>query len=199
MVVEKVAGFVTRDRVLDRTRIRQLLVFRHDNPRAGVQVPAGTVEFNESPSDAVLREVAEETGLSGLTIVGGAVHAPLELKDHEWYLVPHAGGRDTMRRLDLADPIVTIEQERAAGVLLGGRRSDGEPLEWWADRSSVTRDVRRWLFHLGVADGAPDRWERAFDTPHPWSFYWVPVRSNPPLSETQSGWLDLMRPSLLHD
>jgi len=40
---------------------RELLVFRH--PRAGVQLPKGTVEQDESVAAAVLRELHEESGL----------------------------------------------------------------------------------------------------------------------------------------
>lgn len=49
------------------THAGRLLVFRHPfSPEAGIQVPAGTVEVNELPADAVMREAFEETGLSGL-------------------------------------------------------------------------------------------------------------------------------------
>jgi 8-oxo-dGTP diphosphatase len=45
----------------------RLLVFSHiDFPEAGIQVPGGTVEDDEEPEDAVMREAAEETGLTGL-------------------------------------------------------------------------------------------------------------------------------------
>jgi 8-oxo-dGTP pyrophosphatase MutT (NUDIX family) len=41
-----------------------LLVFDHrDIPEAGTQVPAGTVEDDEAPAAAVVREVHEETGI----------------------------------------------------------------------------------------------------------------------------------------
>lgn len=44
---------------------RELLVNRHfDFPEAGIQVPAGTVEPEESLEAALWREVEEETGLT---------------------------------------------------------------------------------------------------------------------------------------
>ena len=47
----------------------RLLVFTHPHaPEAGIQVPAGTVEDNEQPEDAVLREAREETGLEHLVV-----------------------------------------------------------------------------------------------------------------------------------
>ena len=52
------------------THGHRLLVFRHaDFPKAGIQVPAGTVQPDEHPDAAVLREVYEETGLSDFTEV----------------------------------------------------------------------------------------------------------------------------------
>lgn len=57
MVRKAVAYVVHRER---------LLVFTHDDVSievTGVQVPAGTVEAGESPAEAVVREVLEETGL----------------------------------------------------------------------------------------------------------------------------------------
>lgn len=57
MVQKAVAYVVHRGR---------LLVFTHDDVPievTGVQVPAGTVDVGESPAEAVVREVREETGL----------------------------------------------------------------------------------------------------------------------------------------
>lgn len=43
---------------------KELLVFDHtDFPEAGTQVPAGTVDPDESIEEALLREVSEESGL----------------------------------------------------------------------------------------------------------------------------------------
>jgi 8-oxo-dGTP pyrophosphatase MutT (NUDIX family) len=61
--VEKVTAFVTRG----TGEAAELLVFRHG--RSGVQVPAGTVEADESPNSALLREVGEETGLTEVRLI----------------------------------------------------------------------------------------------------------------------------------
>ncbi|WP_043673842.1 NUDIX domain-containing protein [Clavibacter michiganensis] len=48
-----------------------LLVFTHDAiplTVTGVQVPAGSIEADESPEDAALRELTEETGRDGQVV-----------------------------------------------------------------------------------------------------------------------------------
>ncbi|WP_197538394.1 NUDIX hydrolase [Nocardia cyriacigeorgica] len=48
----------------------ELLVFDHTaHPEAGTQIPAGGVHPGESLEQAVLREVAEETGLRNVSVV----------------------------------------------------------------------------------------------------------------------------------
>ena len=46
--------------VVQRGRV---LVFRHPHSTGGVQLPKGTIEPGESPENAVIRELAEESGL----------------------------------------------------------------------------------------------------------------------------------------
>jgi ADP-ribose pyrophosphatase YjhB (NUDIX family) len=59
LVRKRVVGYVTRGREL-------LILDEH----AGVaQLPAGRVDANESLEDGLVREVAEETGVTGLTVV----------------------------------------------------------------------------------------------------------------------------------
>jgi ADP-ribose pyrophosphatase YjhB (NUDIX family) len=63
MMRRKVYAYVTHD--------CRLLVFRHmDLPKAGVQVPGGTVEDGETFEEALIREVREESGLEGLELCG---------------------------------------------------------------------------------------------------------------------------------
>ena len=59
--IDKVIAYITRG--------PQLLVFSQpDFPDAGVQVPGGSVEADENPRQAVLREAQEETGLDTLEL-----------------------------------------------------------------------------------------------------------------------------------
>ncbi|GGK16797.1 hypothetical protein GCM10011583_55920 [Streptomyces camponoticapitis] len=61
----RVAAYVIRDRA-----VPEVLVFDHIGmPEAGTQVPAGGVGSGEQLEEAVLREVAEETGLLTATVV----------------------------------------------------------------------------------------------------------------------------------
>jgi len=61
-IVEKVYAYITCE--------DQLLIFNHTRfPEAGIQVPGGTVEENETAPEAVLREAREETGLDDLMLL----------------------------------------------------------------------------------------------------------------------------------
>ena len=63
----KVLAYVTRV----REGVLELLVHQHrDAPEAGIQVPAGSVEEDEEIESAVVRELAEETGIRDATMVG---------------------------------------------------------------------------------------------------------------------------------
>src|SRR5689334_18782417 len=51
------------------TRKNKLLVFEHPfSPEAGIQVPGGTMEPDEKPENAALREAREETNLTALKL-----------------------------------------------------------------------------------------------------------------------------------
>lgn len=64
--IKKVVAYITRE----IEGQQHLLVFTHrDEPEAGLQVPAGTVEPGEAIEDALFREIAEETGLTNLHLV----------------------------------------------------------------------------------------------------------------------------------
>ncbi|WP_053367899.1 NUDIX domain-containing protein [Bacillus sp. FJAT-27245] len=102
--VKKVYGYVTR--LIEGNT--QVLVFKHSNPEAGIQIRKGTVGHNEDTSDAV-REIIEETGLKDFkvdTLLGedfwkyddGSIHNRFFYKitvlkaPNEWDYNPIGGG-----------------------------------------------------------------------------------------------------------
>lgn len=62
----------------------QILAFRH--PKAGTQLIKGTVEEDERPEDAVLRELAEESGLDQVVIVKKIGELGLHKTRQHWHL-----------------------------------------------------------------------------------------------------------------
>lgn len=104
--VEKVLAYITR-RGPNGT---ELLVFEHVGmPEAGTQVPAGTVEVGETPLEAVVREVEEETGLS-LKIQGRHIGR------FEWY----RADRDELHyrnvfHFEITEPIADEWQHSVSG------------------------------------------------------------------------------------
>ena len=85
---EKVLAYITR-------RPDELLVFEHtaEYPEAGIQVPAGGVDAAETPEQAVLREVYEETGLrlSHALDLGSQLwttFAPSRIRHFYWLTAP---------------------------------------------------------------------------------------------------------------
>jgi 8-oxo-dGTP diphosphatase len=84
---QRVIAYITRD-----TERRELLVFEQDDPGAGVQVPAGRLDPGEELVPALLREIEEESGLTGLRLVGELPgfeeHYPSRYENHGFHLVP---------------------------------------------------------------------------------------------------------------
>jgi 8-oxo-dGTP pyrophosphatase MutT (NUDIX family) len=65
LVRERVVAYVTRQ---GPTGL-DLLTIEHGDIEAGVQVPAGRLDPGESPEQGLVREVQEETGITGISVV----------------------------------------------------------------------------------------------------------------------------------
>lgn len=63
-VLEKAYGYITRE----HEGHVQVLVFEQNREGAGIQIPKGTVEEGETPQEAIIREMFEETGLTDLVV-----------------------------------------------------------------------------------------------------------------------------------
>lgn len=89
-IVKKAVAVVMRP----RDQATEVLVFRH--PLAGVQIPKGTVENEETIEAATLRELEEESGLvlngepkfigTWQRVVGGGPNEDGPLEINEWHI-----------------------------------------------------------------------------------------------------------------
>ncbi len=72
----------------------KILAFKH--PSAGFQIPKGSVEDHESIEEAVLRELAEESGITAASIgskvgeldwiIEAGTHSFLQAEHQEWHI-----------------------------------------------------------------------------------------------------------------
>ena len=79
MVVEKICPVIIRK----LNGVRQILVFRH--PSAGIQIVKGTLETGEEPTDAALRELAEESGIKSITLAESKGRWLVEESQQLWH------------------------------------------------------------------------------------------------------------------
>lgn len=200
----KVTAFVTRE----GEHGRELLVFRH--PTAGVQLPAGTIEPGETPEQAVLRELCEETGIDQAEIVRRLGMMTMEdeeigLDSDEYLLL-----RDVRRMRYPGEPDVPRWRrirrgQRVHVVALEGdyvkinyyqfKLIDGSDFDvmrcvaGWIEADALTKDLERHLFHLRPTAPLPERWEKRADHHHIFSMYWVPLTADPMLVRGLRKWL----------
>jgi 8-oxo-dGTP pyrophosphatase MutT (NUDIX family) len=201
VVIENVAAFVTRQWEGER----QLLLFEH--PNAGVQIPAGTIEQEESLEQAVLREAAEETGLRGLSILCYLGCAGRELLE----------GQRVMARSTTvyARPDVTsfgwAHLRRGIPVVFTGRSVDGfmqvtyeEPdrmpdpqyitmcITGWVPDEALADTQRRRFSLLAFDEQSDERWT-VFSDNHAFTLFWAALTDLPEIVHPQDEWLEFLR------
>lgn len=169
-----------------------VLVF--DHPFAGTQFPAGTVEPNEHPADAAVRELAEETGLivdaaqwigatysrreDGVLYAVRDLHADDGARVPAGYRVESNGPGTFLRRVMdyTCDP--PVERERHAGAC-------------------DTADLTPWVLrnHFIVRVDARPAWSWTGDDNHVWQCRFTPLSGLQPFGE-QGGWLGFLQDHL---
>jgi len=199
-IIEKVTALITRT----SGEGYDLLLFRH--PHAGIQIPAGTVEDGETPEKAFMREVAEETGLTTLSIrryLGCAEDRPLE------------GQRTIAEPTKVyARPDVTSFDwaylRKGITVVLSGRRSNGfsqvtfqefdrvpNPqyvsmcITGWVP-NNVLADTRKRLFSHLEFDGHSEESWTVYDNYHIFTLFWAPLNALPEIIHPQDTWLEFL-------
>jgi 8-oxo-dGTP pyrophosphatase MutT (NUDIX family) len=199
-VLEKVTAFVTRRGAMGE----ELLLLEH--PFGGIQIPAGTVEEGEAPEDAVRREAAEETGLSGIELRAGLGTDDWQLPDALRYIAARTTvyGRPDVSSFDWAYlPRGTmVYVDRAAA---GFTQVTYQEWDRWPDRSYLSMRITGWVpneelatvrrrhfFHLVHPGDTPPRWQVAIDY-HLYTLFWALLTCLPRPVSPQDRWLGFLR------
>ncbi len=198
--LQKVTAFITRQ----TNKGQELLVFMH--PFSGVQLPAGTVEPNEPPEKAVLRETREETGLTiPMQQVVKLGMVTFQYPSDEGVLLQDAMLQSTpqhdatlMRHILTRGLTVEVGQRFKGFARVTYRETDKNGNDrtcqtGWVPESSLGSQLERHLFHLKVADDTPDRWSHIADHGYIFELYWVSLDSDPGLHPIQADWLKAAR------
>jgi len=179
--------------------VHQGCVLVFDHPLAETQFPAGTVDLDESPENAAVRELAEETGI--------------QVDD-----VEYLGTTFTRREDDLAYTLETVVADDGLRIPRGYRvhvlGSDGERIRFTRRESdhseqpplvlsesagltspqSLTRRIERHFYRAQARNAAPWSWEG--DDGHVWLCHFVEINEVQAFGE-QQGWLESFAPALL--
>ena len=197
-MIEKVTAFIVRK----KNEKPELLVFSH--PSAGIQVPAGTIEENESLETAVFREVKEETGLTQLELIlklgetlqfttPSEAYLTQTLRCYSWPAKAAKRGGPLCIRGSLMQT-----QERKVGfthVKYADYNFNKKPpvllseLEGWLPSEVLTRELRRHFYLLKAKEETPDHWKIESDRGNVFKFYWVDMNAIPELIGEQAEWL----------
>lgn len=180
----------------------QVLVFHH--PTAGMQLPAGSVDPGETPEAAVLREAAEESGLTRLRLVsrlgGETVLAP---EGQGWLLrsarpleQPRPGAAEAAQRIGRGWP-VTVAERCNGFIRVTYTECDlnhvPPAFQWsvsgWVPEADLATVQQRDFFLLEPTAPTDPAWQIRADRGHLFRFEWLPLQPPPGLIPPQDGWL----------
>ena len=176
-VLEKVTCFVMNAK-------QQLALFQH--PYAGVQIPAGTIELNEPPLEAALREAWEETGFRNFYDVHllGTEDTVLPASQYATYQQAPVYARPDLESFNWATLRrgIYVEKEREcddfAHITYREYDQDVDPtyityqITGWVQRKTITNVLRRYFYVLHVDAEADAAWSVMTDN-HTFTVWWA--------------------------
>ena len=197
--VEKVTAFITRR----AKHGYDLLLFEH--PYAGVQIPAGTVKDDETPERAVVREAAEETGLTSLAIrryLGCAkdklpeghriiaastkVYARPDVTSFDWAYLRKGISVTLGRRADGFSQVTYKEFDQVPDPQYVTMCITG-----WVPDDVLSDTKKRHFFHLEFHGHSEASWTVHTDN-HLFTLFWSPLAALPEIIHPQDEWLEFL-------
>ena len=198
-MLEKVTAFVLRTLPTGK----ELLVLRH--PFAGYQLPAGTVNLNESPENAVVREVAEETGLINVPIQADygfrdtllppdravlihptRVFSRPDPASFDWIDVGHGLWLDVLRKQSGYTQVRYQEPDQLPNYSYNTYEFTG-----WVPDEFLSQTQRRFFYLLKFAGQTPVSWKVNSDW-HTFTLFWAPLDDLPEFISPQDTWLEVL-------
>jgi 8-oxo-dGTP pyrophosphatase MutT (NUDIX family) len=197
--IEKVTAFITRQ---TKTGHQLLLL---DHPYAGIQIPAGTVEPDENPEQAVRRETFEETGLtisSPLEFLGyQETHLPNELAiilppatiyarpnvtSFDWICIRSGVQVQVMQKTDEFSQITYIEHDQVPEPNFVSMQITG-----WVQDQFLAKIRKRYFYRLIFEGPTKPQWE-VFSDHHHFRLFWASLDQLPDIIPPQDGWLNFL-------
>jgi 8-oxo-dGTP pyrophosphatase MutT (NUDIX family) len=199
--IEKVAAFITRE-TKDGL---ELLLFKH--PYAYNQLPAGTVEPDETPESAVLRESFEETGLEPLSIrnylgykkdqlsdgirvilTSTRVFARPDITSFDWAYLRRGVQVRIIRKMDGFSQVTYEEVDDLQDPQYTSMQITG-----WVPDHTLTKRSTRHFFRLEFNGRTAESWA-VFTDHHTFTLFWVPLADAPRIiSPYQRAWLEFLK------
>lgn len=198
-IVEKVTAFITRGAKDER----ELLLIEH--PNAGIQIPAGTVEDGETPGEAVIREAAEETGLTSLSIrryLGCTedklpedqriiaeptrVYARPDATSFDWAYLRRGISVTLNRRMGGFSQVTYEEFDRIPDPQYVTICING-----WVPDDALSDVKKRHFFHLEFHGHSEASWTIRADN-HLFTLFWSPLAALPEIIHPQDEWLKFL-------
>ncbi len=200
-MIEKVTALILRENV-DQIEI---LTVKHAAVER--QLPAGTVEENEMPESALMREIKEETGLTRIEIVEKLGETLTFTNEDEFILLKSVRFYGwPVQRAARIGPLhhrgVHVNMlERKAGFmrvvykdvdLHQNPPKEVVSVEGWLPGELLTRQIQRHFFLVRVLEKTQSSWSRNSDQGHVFQLEWLPIEPRPVLIEEQAGWLSYL-------
>ena len=206
--IEKVSAFITQE----RHGVKSLLVFKH--PTAGVQIPAGSVEPDENPETAAIRETYEETGLQQVKIEQYLGCMENELDAHQRIIT---NTTKVYIKPDLNAVPYKEKLTRGLTVDFHANHSDFTHISYieyefdelfkpkcidyiidgWVPNANISAQKSRHFFSLSTDEKTADTWELKSDRDYIFKPFWTPLKPKPHLIPPQDKWLDFVYEKLL--